>query len=287
MIWFLFAFLSAVFHSIKDLLGKLTLKNVDEYVVSWALRFFSLLTLVPLLILVGVPSIGTNFLLALIVSGTLNTLTTIMYMKALKHSDLSVVTPMTTFVPLFLLVTSPIIVGEFPGPTGFFGVLLIVMGSYILQLRHKSTDYLAPFKALLKERGPRLMLGVALIWSITSNFDKIGVQESSPIFWTISTAAFMTTLLFPIMIFTSRDKIVQLKSNLKGVASVGVSNALLLAFQMIAIEIALVTYVISVKRLGAVISVFLGYFFLKEKNIRERLLGAAIMVIGVLFITLF
>jgi drug/metabolite transporter (DMT)-like permease len=40
------------------------------------------------------------------------------------------------------------------------------------------------------------------------------------------------------------------------------------------------------KRLSGMMSVVLGHFFLKEAGIRERLLGAVIMFIGVLFILL-
>ena len=43
---------------------------------------------------------------------------------------------------------------------------------------------------------------------------------------------------------------------------------------------------VRIKTTSGVISVILGYLFFKEKNIKERLFGAAIMVIGVLFIVL-
>jgi uncharacterized membrane protein len=47
-----------------------------------------------------------------------------------------------------------------------------------------------------------------------------------------------------------------------------------------------VAYVISIKRTSVIISILFGYLIFKEKGIKERLLGAVIMVIGVLFITL-
>ena len=46
-----------------------------------------------------------------------------------------------------------------------------------------SDGLLGPFKALLRKKGPKLMLFVAFLFSITSNIDKIGAQNSSPIFW--------------------------------------------------------------------------------------------------------
>lgn len=173
MLWFIFSFFTAFFESLKDVFSKKSLKNVDEYVVSWALRFFALPFLIPLLFFVDIPSLDNQFWTALLVSGSLNVIATILYMKAIKHSDLSITVPMVTFTPLFLLFTSPLIVGEFPSFFGLIGVLLIVLGSYTLNIKQRHEGYLVPFKALLKETGPKLMLLVAFIWSITSNFDKV------------------------------------------------------------------------------------------------------------------
>ncbi|MCK4555658.1 MAG: hypothetical protein KAT83_03550 [Candidatus Aenigmarchaeota archaeon] len=49
----------------------------------------------------------------------------------------------------------------------------------------------------------------------------------------------------------------------------------------------LAAYVIAVKRTNTLFSVVFGAIFFKEKNIRGRLLGAALMVLGVAIISLF
>jgi uncharacterized membrane protein len=56
---------------------------------------------------------------------------------------------------------------------------------------------------------------------------------------------------------------------------------------MIAISMTLVAYLISIKRTSAVISVLLGSLIFKEKGLKERILGSILMILGVLFITLF
>jgi len=276
--WFLFAFLTAFFESLKDVFSKKSLKKADEYIVSWSLRFFALPFLIPLLFFIEIPSLGNQFWIALFVGGSLNVITTILYMKAIKHSDLSITVPMVTFTPLFLLLTSPLIVGEFPSLFGFIGVLLIVLGSYTLNIKQRHAGYLAPFKTLLKEKGPKLMLLVAFIWSITSNFDKIGVLNSSPIFITLT--------LLPIMLYKSRGSIQQILISHRTLLPIGLFSALSLIFQMTAISLTLVAYVISIKRTSVVMTVLFGYLIFKEKGIKERLVGAVIMVIGVLFIVL-
>src|SRR3989338_4529525 len=152
MVWLLFAFLTAFFESLKDVFSKKSLENCDEYVVAWSLRFFALLFLIPLLFFIEIPSwqsLGLQFWVALFIAGFLNVIATILYMRAIKSSDLSITVPMVTFTPLFLLITSPLIVGEFPNSMGLIGVLLIVVGSYMLNIKQRHQGYFAPFKVLI------------------------------------------------------------------------------------------------------------------------------------------
>ena len=53
---------------------------------------------------------------------------------------------------------------------------------------------------------------------------------------------------------------------------------------MLAISLAKVAYVISVKRMSLVIGVLYGYLFFKEKHIGERFLGALLMFIGFILV---
>lgn len=287
MSWFVLATLTAFFESLKDVFSKRSLKTLDEYIVACSLMFFALPFLVPLLFFIEIPSLGEHFWMALFIGGTLNVTTTILYLKAIKDSDLSKTVPLVASTPLFLLITSPLIVGEFPTLSEGVGILLIVTGAYMLNLKQRHRGYLAPLQALLSERGPRLMLTVAFIWSLTSNFDKVGVKNSSPIFWAIAMYTFITLGLLPIMLYKSRKNLRQILPSLKVLIPIGLFNALVVIFQMKAISLTLVAQVIAVKRTSTLMSVLFGYLLFKEKAIKERLTGAFIMILGVCFISLF
>jgi len=253
--------------------------------------------------------------------------TTVLYMKALKYSDLSISVPMLTFTPLFLLVTSPIILGEFPSLLGLLGIFLIVSGSYLLNIKEFKQGYLAPFKALFRERGPKLMLIVAFLWSITSNYDKIGALNSSPLLWILAVNLFIAICMIPLLlkysltssqktsvlppsykgtsglspyskktsvlssssqIRSSRDKDngVLIQQNIKILVIMGLLSTLTSIFQIYAITLTLVAYVIAIKRTSVVFSVLWGHYIFHEKGVKERLLGASIMVMGVVCIVL-
>ncbi len=294
MIWVLFALMAALFASFKDAISKGALKNNDEYAVAWAWWFFAAPFLIVAILLAGMPQIKKGFVEALIVSGTLNTLATILYIKAINISDLSITIPMINFTPVFLLATSPLIIGEFPKPLGIVGILLILTGTYTLNITKKGEGLIAPIKALTKDKGARIMLSVAFIWSITSNFDKMGVVSSSPLFWAASITTFLAVSLSLILILrsiTHKEEKMKLSStlsakNLPILASTGVLLSLAVFSHMTAISMTVVAYVIAIKRTSTALSTLWGYLFFKERNIRERLSGAVIMIIGVVIISL-
>lgn len=262
------------------------METCSPYTAAWAIRIFALPFIAVLLFFTPPVTLGPSFWPALIAGGGLNLVTAIMYMKAIQASDLSVTVPMVTFSPLFLLLTSPLILGEFPSSRGVLGVILIVTGSYLLQIKERKKGILAPFKALVSEKGPRLMLVVAFIWSITANIDKVGIINSSIVHWAVSVHLFTIITMLPLILLTSRESFGELKRDWKILTALGLVNALKYISQMAAIQLALVAYVVSIKRTSAIISVFLGALIFKEKGLKERLTGVIIMVLGVLLITL-
>lgn len=286
MVWVLFALLAAFFRSLVDVFGKKSVQHLDAYVVAWAWRFFSLPFLLALLFIIDIPTLGEWFWLALVAHGLLSALTTILYIKAIQASDLSLTIPILSFTPGFLLITSPIMLGEVISLMGIAGVLLIVMGSYLLNFKERRNGFFGPFKALFRERGPRLMLVVAVLWSIQGNIDKIGLLNSSTLFWPIATYVFITIILSGVLLYRRKTGIRAglERGKLMDLIPLGAFSAFSIIFHMLAISLTLVPYVVSVKRTSTLMSVLYGYFIFKEHGIRERLLGASIMVVGVAII---
>lgn len=287
MVWLSFALSTAFFESVKDVFSKQGLKKSDEYVVAWALCFFTTLLLIPFLWLFKLPNLSESFGFALFMGGTFNTVAMILYIKAIKESDLSISLPMIALTPLFMLITSPLIVGEWPDFYDFVGILFIVTGSYLLNIKEKSNGYLAPLKALLKQTGPKYMLGVAFLWSISSNFDKVGVQSSSAIFWLFSVFGTMSILLLPALLYKSQKPVQKLIKGLPILLPMGIVNTLAVFFQMQALTLTLVVQVIAIKRTSVLMGVLWGHFLFKEQNIQERLAGSALMILGVFIMSLF
>ncbi|MEO1389395.1 MAG: DMT family transporter [Cyanobacteria bacterium J06634_6] len=290
--WLFFASLTAFFEACKDATGKQSLKTLDEYSVLFSFMSVGVVLMLPILLLNGgIPPIKPGFWLALLIRGGLNILAFTLYIRAIKIADLSLTVPLVTLTPLFLLVTSPIIVNEQPTSADAIGVILLVVGSYVLNLpasgEGRASSAFAPLLAMARNPGSRLMLCVAFIWSITSNFDKIGVVNSSPLLWAIALFAVIAAGMVPFVFLRRKSQgINKLLAQWKILGVTGGFNAIAITFQMLALTTAPVAQVIAVKRMSALLSVLFGHFFFGEKGLRSRLAGAAIMVAGVVIMSL-
>jgi drug/metabolite transporter (DMT)-like permease len=286
MIGLIFAFLSSITESLKDVITKINVKKIDEYITAWSLKLFALIVITPFMLYFGVPKINNLFWYAALISGTLVSITTVIYTKALKLSPISLTMPMINFTPVFLLITSPLILNEFPDSYGLIGVLLIVVGSYMLNIKNLKKNFLYPLKSLFKEQGSKLMLFAAFIFSIVSNVDKIGIKNSTPIFFVFASTMVSAIILTLIVLIKSRKNINQIPKNVKKLSILGMISGISNILIFIAYSITLVIYALSIRRLSTLFSTLYGGMFFKEKDVKWRFLGVCTMILGVIFITL-
>ena len=287
MLGYLLGLLGALFQASAWSVVKYKVKSVNQYVLACA----NFLLVAPFLWIImsfnEMPELNPVFFLAVAVTALLNIIAVYIYIKALKASPLSLSVPMLAFTPAFLLLTSAIILKEFPSLFGFFGILLIVAGAYSLNYERGNRDLLAPLKAIKRQKGPLYMLGMSFIYSITVNFDKLAVINSSPIF----AAAFVTTLigssLFIIALVKTKNTLHQFRINFWIFIILGI----IISFEILTIYTSFslinVSYTMSMKRISILFGVLFGYLFFKEKHIKQRLFSAFLMAIGAAVIIIF
>lgn len=281
--WLIFALLNPFSEGFRSLFAKKASHEIDPIYISWANNLIPVIVFTPLIFFVEI-KFNFHFWLGLFGSGIINVYATVIYMKALSEGEISNVMPMLSFTPLFLLITGPLMTGELPHLLGIFGVVLIVVGSYLLNLSLSKGDIFAPLKSIIRNKGTQLMFIVAFIWSFSANFDKISLNASSAlqhiIFVNILVFSFLSVYLF---IFRKGSISLAFKHR-KYLLIISSFTTGSFIFHMTALSLTFVAYVVAIKRLSGVISVVLGNIYLNEQNLRERLLGSIIMFIGVLLI---
>lgn len=280
--------LTALSKTSADLISKHSLNTeINEYVIGWALRFFALPFLFVALLIFGLPeSIEFAFYYSVFISGIISIIATVYMMKAYKLSDISIIAPLYSAGPILLLVTSPIMINEFPSPIGLFGVLLILIGLYVMKIKSAKVGFLEPIKAMIHEPGVKYMGIVLVLYSISANIDKIGTEASSAVFYSFSLHVIAVLGLTPLMILKSDNWKSEVKENTKYIIPMGLFNGLASVLYMAAFTYTLVIYVSAIKRVSTVTTVIGGWLILGEDNISERLPGAILIIFGVIFIAL-
>ncbi len=281
--WLIFAFLNPISEALRSLFIKRSSKYVDPILISWSNNVLPVIVFPPMLFLIDL-KFNSYFWMGFLGSGIIQVINTILYMRAISKGDISTVMPMLSFTPLVLLFASPFTIGELPNIIGILGIFLIVIGSYILNIDLKKMSLLEPFKAIIKNKGTRYMLIVAILWGISGIFDKISIKNSS----VLQHITFLNILVFfcvTIFVIAQKkfnlEKMKESKVNLFLVSLFTTGSYL---FHFIALSLTLVAYVVSIKRISSVFAVLLGYYFLNEPNVRQRLLGSMIMFVGVILI---
>ncbi len=282
--WIFYTLLTAFLLASSDAITKDLLNCYSPWQVIRARFILALIFLAPLPLIYGFPTLDGTFWLAAGADLPLEVLALLLYLKAIEVSPLSLSLPFLSFTPLFLLITSRLMLGEHVSHLALMGILAMVAGSYLLQVGKVREGLLEPIKALMREKGAMLMLGVAFIYSITSNLGKVAITHSSPQFFATFFALEMALVALFIPYHRGDKKTWDLKD--KAMILMAFLFALHFLFHTLAINLAQVSYMIPLKRTSVLFGVLYGRILYKEEGIKERLTGAALMVLGALLISL-
>ena len=284
--WIIYALLTAILLATSDALTKRVLVSRDEYFVAWIRLIFTLPVFLVILMFIDIPDLDRTFWSATLIALPLEITAIILYTKALKTSPISLTMPLLALTPLFLIFISYIILGERVSISGGIGVFLIVIGSYMLNIHKIRQALTEPIKAIFKEKGSVMIIIVAFIFSITSSLGKMAIEHSSPMFFGSLYFILVTLLFTPIAIGKNKGKITVTRKDIIPLASLGITYSLMIIFHMLAISLTKVAYMISVKRMSILFSIFYGYILFKEEKIAGRATGGIIMFTGLVLIIL-
>ncbi len=284
--WIIYALLTALFFATSDALAKKALTSRDEYFIAWIRLVLALPLLIISLFFIEIPQLDRTFWLATLIALPLEITAIVLYTKALKASPLTLTMPFLSLTPIFLIIVSYLILGERVSLQGGIGIFLIAVGSYILNIHTVWSSLIEPIRAIFREKGSVMMIIVAFIFSFTSSLGKMAIEHSSPVFFGSFYFILVTVLFTPIALSKNSQKILFNKRDVFPLIAIGVTYSLMIIFHMIAMSLANVAYMISVKRMSLFFSILYGYLMFKEERIRERAIGSVLMFAGFVFIVL-
>jgi uncharacterized membrane protein len=285
--WIFLALLAGLGDALRDALSKKAASSIPRPLISWSYSLCALPFFVPSLVANIPQSLPAHVWVLLALVTCCHVFGGLMLVKALQLSDLSLCVPMMAFTPVFLLVLAPLLTGDLPTVAAVVGATLVTIGSYVLHIDKARAGILAPFRALLSDAGPRIMIGLSLMWTVTACVDRVVVQSVNRTFWGGAQLCGIALLMVPI-VFRQGGSVRSLRKGEYGsLLSIGGCNALSLGTYLFALQLAPVHHVVCLKRVSILFSVVLGRALFQERFFGERLPGAVLMLIGLAVITLF
>lgn len=206
--------------------------------------------------------------------------------KALQGGDLSILAPINSYKSVVGIIVGIIFLHEMPGVWGVAGVALIIYGSYfVLDTMDERFSW-----ALLRNKDIQCRILAMVLCAIEAIFIKKVIVLSSTtvsfLFWCWFGALFSFVLLLCFRL--------DLKREFGGVGRAHLSSYFWLVVCIGTMQYTTnyvfshmnVGYALALFQLSTVVSIFLGYRIFKEGNIRKKLLGTAIMIVGSVMIIL-
>lgn len=284
--WVVLGVLTALGTSLQDIITRKAAREINRYVVVWGWWVFSLPWLWIYAISQPKPVIEEGFYGVVCCAALCLTVAVINYVKAVETGDISLSIPILSFTPVLLLFTSPLITKEIPSLDGAFGILVILVGTYLLFLPAQAAHWSHPLRRIFLNKGSRHMMVVVLMFSLSGSFDKVGILKSSAVYYLLHLITLLSVCLTVLMFMKCRNVRNEFKKNMPLLIGLGLANAVTYSVQMKGIVLTQVPYLIAIKRLSVLFSALYGIVILKEADFKQRLIGIIIMLIGVFIVSL-
>ncbi len=245
------------------------------------------LLLLPLLAMQPMPVLATEFWYWAAALIPLEVTAMLLYSQAIRDTSLSLTLPYLAFTPVFNTLTGYILLQERVSVTGFAGILLVVFGAWLLNLEHakgERFDVLAPFRAIVSERGSRLMLITAALYSITSVLGKGALAYTTPVFFgTLYYVAIGITVIITFSIGARTPVHVLWRRPLPHLA-IGLFMGIMVLTHFFAIRDVEVAYMIAVKRTSLLFGILYSVLLFHERARLDHFLAGGLMLAGVFLI---
>lgn len=278
--WIIDAFLGAFFLGIMAVLAKIGLKQIDTNLAT-ALRTIVVLTFAWLVVFLQHPplTIDSKSLLFLVISGLTNGAAWLFYFKALQLGDVNQIAPVDKFSLVITMLLSMLFLQEPVTGIKICGMLTIFVGTFLMiEKKSKKT----PLSWL-----PYALLS-ATFTSLTAILSKIGIQNVDSNLGTAIRTVVVLVMAWLLVFWQGSQKdisTIDKKSWLFIVLS-GLATGLSWMFYYRALQTGPASIVVPIDKLSILVTVFFGYFFLKEKLTKKGGSGLILIVAGTLILLL-
>lgn len=285
MYWFPTALLSAILLASSDALTKRYLPDWDWRDILLVRFGIGGMLLLPLLLARPPDAMSPEQWLWLALSLPLELLAMRLYVSAIQNAPLSHTLPYLAFTPVFTTAFGLLVLNETVSAPGLAGMLLVVSGAYLLNIRHAFNsprlDLTAPLRAIVREPAARMMLAAAFIYGITSVTSKAAMGDLPPYTFGALYFILIGAATVPLIGGLNRSRLRCLRSRPWPVFAIALTMALMSVAHFTAIAEVEAAYMITVKRSSLLFGMLYGAWWFHERDLAHNLGAGVLMVTGV------
>lgn len=284
MSWFIYAGLCALLVSLAALVEKRVLRNEHSLEFATLLSLIIAVLSIPVLFSGTFPAISLQWLGILYVASILSSLAYVLLTKAIKHLDISFVSPFLLLGPVLSTFSAYVFIGEKITAFQGWGIALILLGGFLLEKKEFNFN---PGKS----KYVLLILAALALYSITVLVDKTVVSTTDiPIAQYLALMQIFVAINILIIRFIHQRNTYSLFAGFKKYGPAVLIVALLTYgyryFQLNAIALVSVGVVAAMKHSSSLLTAILGGEFFHEKNVPGKVLATILMFGGVVLVLL-
>ncbi len=283
MEWYTLVILSSIFLTIQHVLQKKALfrEHATEYLTAFCLLMW--IGLLPLHNQIQFVLPAKTFFL-LYVIGLLSVFTWLPWIKAYRHMEISTVEPLRNLGPLVTIFLAALFLGERLDGIHFLGILLIIGGSYLLEIAIFRVSWSHPFQ-LLRKRYVSQILFSMLIGSVVVILVKIilgSVNVPTFLFYTFFLASAHMIIIQCVKYRGIYDIIKVVRADWLLLLLIVLTTIISDYMHLLALAMptTLVSLAIPLRRLSTLFVTVLGGEFFHEHKLFQKTMACIVMLVG-------
>lgn len=219
--------------------------------------------------------------LAALGSGLVHVVYSLVLQKAYRESDFAVVYPVARGSgPMFSVVAAIVLLGETPSPLGWISVAAILGGVFVSA---GAVDLLRGTKSSKRQLGVLWGMITGCFIAAYTIIDGWAIKSMGmvPILFYAVGLAFRALLLAPFALRQPAMLVSQWRAQRGAIIIVGLLSPAAYTLVLLAVQIAPVSYIAPVREISMLVGTFVGASLLREAVKPSQVVGAAIMLLGV------
>ena len=209
--------------------------------------------------------------------------------RGYARGDLSLVYPIARGIgPMLVPVLAVLTLGEHIAWPAVLGIVLIIIGIYVVSWWGRFREILTAPLSFLRDGGIRYALLTGLTITVYTLVDKRGVEHVQPILYMYLLTLGVAVGLFPYILRNYGWAPVrrEWRAHAWSIVVAGLLVFAAYGLALTAFSLSRVSYVAPAREVSIVMGVLAGVLILKEPFGRGRLLGSAMIVLGLVLIAL-